>query len=99
MPLVLRRWGRQEEQSDEVPEQAFTRRQNPVHEEVDPTVGSAVGSVADGRLEQLAVEIGGIRHEMRTLIGLLVKQRQPRQDQAPPTPLRPQARLEEQQPM
>ena len=57
--------------------------------------------MAENRVEQLAVEIGEIRHEMRTLIEMLAEQRQPRQDQAPLAPpalLRPQAPLEEQQP-
>ena len=90
MPPVLRRRGRQEEQSEEVSDQISTGRQNPVPEELDPAAGSTGGSVADNRVEQLAAEIGEIRQEMRTLIGLLADQRQPRQDQprpAPPIPL------------
>ena len=46
------------------------------------------------------VEIGEIRHEMKTLIEMLAEQRKPRQDQAPlapPAPPRPQVPLEEQQ--
>ena len=78
MPPVLRRRGRQEEQSDKVLEQVFTGRQNPVPEKVEPTVGSTIRSAADGRVEQLAAEIGEIRHEMRILIELLAEQRQPR---------------------
>ena len=76
--------------------------QNPVPEELDSTAGSTGGSVADNRVEQLAAEIGEIRQEMRTLIGLLAEQSQPRQDQAPlapPAPPQPQAPLAEQQPM
>ena len=80
MPLVLKRQGRQREQSDEVPDQVSTGCQNPVLEKLDPTAGSTGGSVADNRVEQLATEIGEIRQEMRTLIGLLAEQRQPRQD-------------------
>ena len=95
MPQVLRRQDRQGEQLDEVPDQVFTGRQNPVLEELDPTVGSTGGSAADNRVEQLAAEIGEIRHEMRILIGLLAEQRHLRHDQAPPTPLWPQAPLEE----
>ena len=75
MPSVLRRQGRQGEQSDEVPNQVSTGRQNPVPEELDLVVGSTGGSVADNRVEQLAAEIGEIRQEMRTLIGLLAEQR------------------------
>ena len=74
---------------DEVPDQIFTVRQNPVPEELDLAVGSTGGSVADNRVEQLAAEIGEIRHEMRTLIEMLAEQRQPRQDQAPPAPPQP----------
>ena len=57
MPPVLKRLGKQQEQSEEVPDQIFTGRQNLVPEELDPTVGSTGGSVADNRVEQL-VEIG-----------------------------------------
>ena len=78
MPPVLRRRGRQEERSEEVPDQVSTGRQNPVPEELDPTAGSTGGSVADNRVEQLAAEIGEIRHEIRTLIEMLAEQRQPR---------------------
>ena len=73
MPPVLRRQGRQEEQLDEVLEQVSTGRQNPVLEELDPAVGSTGGSAAENRVEQLAAEIGEIRHEMRMLIELLVE--------------------------
>ena len=48
-------------------------RQNPVHEELDPAVGSISGSVAENRVEQLAAEIGEICQEMRELIGLLAE--------------------------
>ena len=75
MPLVLRRRGRQEEWSEEVSDQVSTGCQNPVPEELDPAAGSTGGSVADNSVEQLAVEIGEIRHEMRTLIDMLVEQR------------------------
>ena len=71
----MRGRGRQEEQSEEFPDQVSTGRQNPVLEEFDPTVGSIGGSVADNRVEQLAAEIGEIRHEMRTLIKMLAEQR------------------------
>ena len=89
MPLVLRRQGRLGEQSNEVSDQVSTRCQNLVPEELDSAAGSAGGLVAENRVKQLAAEIGEICHEMRTLIELLVEQRQPKQDQAPPTPLRP----------
>ena len=49
------------------------------------------------KVEKLAIEIGEIRHEMRTLIELLGEQRQPRQDQAPSALPWSQAPLEEQQ--
>ena len=74
----MRRRGRQEERSEEVPDQVSTGRQNPVLEELDSAAGSIGGSVADNRVEQLAAEIGEIRHEMRTLIEMLAEQRQPR---------------------
>ena len=51
MPPVLRRRGRQEEQSEEVPDQIFTGRQNLVPEELDPAVGSTGGLVANNRVE------------------------------------------------
>ena len=70
MPLVL---GRREEWSEEVPNQVFTGRQNSVLEELDPVDGSIAESIADNRVEQLAAEIGEIRQEMRTLIGLLAE--------------------------
>ena len=60
MPPVLRRWGRQEEQSEEVPDQISTGCQNSVPEELDLAAGSTGGSVADNRVEQLAAEIGEI---------------------------------------
>ena len=88
MPPVLRRQGRQGEQSDEVPDQVSTRSQNLVPEELDPTTGFIGRSTTENRVKQLAAEIGEIRHEMRTLIELLTEQRQPRQDQAPSTPPR-----------
>ena len=75
MPPVLRRRGRQEERSEEVPDQVSTGRQNSVSEELDPTAGFTSGSVTDNSVEQLAVEIGEIRHEMRTLIEMLAEQR------------------------
>ena len=77
MPNIEKR-GRQEERSEEVPDQVSTGRQNPVLEELDLTTGSIGGSVTDNRVEQLAAEIGEIRHEMRTLIEMLAEQRQPR---------------------
>ena len=71
----MRRRGRQEERSEEVPDQVFTGCQNPVLEELDPATGSIDGSVADNRVEQLAAEIGEIRHKMRILIEMLAEQR------------------------
>ena len=50
MPPVLRRRGRQGEQSEEVPDQVSTGRQNPVPEELDPAAGSTGGSVAENKL-------------------------------------------------
>ena len=78
MPLVLKRWGRQEEQSVEVPKQVFMGHQNPIPEEFDSVAGSTGGSAVENRVEQLAAEIDEIRHEMRTLIELLAEQRLPR---------------------
>ena len=75
MPPVLRRQSTQVEQSGEVPDQISTGHQNPVLEELDPAAGSTGESVAGNRVEQLTVEIGKIRHEMRTLIEMLAKQR------------------------
>ena len=69
----MRRRGRQGEQSDEVPEQVFTGRQNPVLVDFDLTVGSTGGSAIENRVKQLAAEITEIRHEMRILIELLVE--------------------------
>ena len=51
MPPVLRRQGRQREQSEEVPDQVSVGRQHPVPEELDPAAGSTSGSVADNRVE------------------------------------------------
>ena len=51
MPLVLRRRDRQEERSEEVPDQVSTGCQNPVLEELDSAVGSIGGSIADNRVE------------------------------------------------
>ena len=73
MPPILKRRGRQEEQSEEVSDQISTGRQNSIPEELDPAAGSTGGSVVDNRVEQLAAEIGEIRQEMRTLIGLLAE--------------------------
>ena len=78
MPPVLSGRDRQGEQSDEVFDQISTGRQNLIPEELDSAAGSTDGSVADNRVEQLAAEIVEIRQEMRTLIGLLAEQRQPR---------------------
>ena len=64
MPPVLRRWGRQGEQSEEVPDQVSTGRPNPVPEELDPAARSTGGSVADNRVERLEAQIGEIRQEM-----------------------------------
>ena len=76
MPPVLRRRGRQGEQSEEVPDQVSTGRQNPVPKELDSVVGSTGGSVADNRVEQLAAQIGEIHQEMGTLIRLMAEQRE-----------------------
>ena len=73
MPPVLRRRDRQGEQSDEVPDQVSTGCQNPVPEDLDPAARSRGGSVVDNRVEQLTAEIGEMRQEMRTLIGLLAE--------------------------
>ena len=78
MPSVLRRRGRQGEQSDEVLDQISIGRQNPVLEELDPAAGSTSRSVANDRVEQLVAEICEIRHGMRTLIEMLAEQRLPR---------------------
>ena len=75
MPLVLRRRGRQEEWLEEVPNQVSTGRQDSVSEELYLVAGSAGGSVADNKVEQLTAEIGEIRNEMRTLIEMLAEQR------------------------
>ena len=48
---ILKRWGRQEERLEEVPDQVSTGRQNFVPEELDLVVGSTGGSVADNRVE------------------------------------------------
>ena len=58
MPPVLRRRGRQGEQSDKVPDQVSTRCQNLVFEELDPTAGSTGGLVADNRVYVNGVIIG-----------------------------------------
>ena len=75
MPLVLRRRDRQEERSEEVPNQVSMGRQDSVPEELDPAAGSTGGLVVGYSVEQLAVEIGEIRHEMRTLIEMSTEQR------------------------
>ena len=98
MSPVLRRRGRQGEQSEKVPDQVSTEPQNPVPEKLDPTAGSTGGLVANNRVEQLAAQIGEIRQEMGTLIRSMAEQREPRQDQAPSAPPQPQAPIEEQQP-
>ena len=69
----MRRRGRQKEQSEEVSDQASTGCQNFILEELDLAAGSTGGSAAENMVEQLAVEIGEIRHEMRMLIELLVE--------------------------
>ena len=73
MPPVLRRRGRHEEQSDKVPKKVSTRRQNPVPEKIDSAARSTGGSAAENKVEQLAAEIGEIRHEMRALIEMLAE--------------------------
>ena len=72
---VLRRRDWQEEQSKEVPNQASTGCLNFVPEELDLAARSTGGSAAENKVEQLAAEIGEIRHEMRTLIEMLAEQR------------------------
>ena len=76
----MRRRGRQEERSEEVPDQVFMGHQNSIPKELDLAVGSTGGSVADNRVEQLTTEIGEVRNEMRNLIEMLAEQRLPRQD-------------------
>ena len=51
MPLVLRRRDRQEERSEEVPNQVSTGCQNPVLEDLDLAARSIGASVADNRVE------------------------------------------------
>ena len=51
MPPVLRRRGRQEERSEEVPDQVSTGRQNFVPKVLDPVIGAIGGSVIDTRVE------------------------------------------------
>ena len=51
MPPVLRRRGRQVEQSGEVPDQISMGCQNPVLEDLDPAAGSIGESIADNRVE------------------------------------------------
>ena len=51
MPPILKRQGRQEERSEEVPDQVSTGRQNLVPEELDPVAGFIGESVADNRVE------------------------------------------------
>ena len=51
MPPILRRRGRQGEQSEEVPDQVSTGHQNPVPEELDPAAGSTGGLVVDNSVE------------------------------------------------
>ena len=51
MPPVLRRRGRQVEQSGEVFDQISTGCQNHVPEELDPVAGYIGGSVTDNRVE------------------------------------------------
>ena len=51
MPLILRRRGRQVEQSGEVPDQISRGCQNPVLEDLDPVAGSIGKSIADNRVE------------------------------------------------
>ena len=51
MPPILKRQGRQEERSEEIPDQVFTGRQNSVSEELDPAAGSTGGLVVDNSVE------------------------------------------------
>ena len=51
MPPLLRRRGRQVEQSGEVPDQISTGCQNLVLEDLDPAAGSIGELVADNRVE------------------------------------------------
>ena len=47
MPQIWKRRGRQEERSEEVPDQVSTGRQNSVSEELDLAAGSTGGLVVD----------------------------------------------------
>ena len=51
MPPILKRRGRQEERSKEIPDQVSTGHQNSVSKELDPTVGSTGGLVVDTSVE------------------------------------------------
>ena len=51
MPPILKRRGRQEERSEEIPDQISTGRQNSVSEELDPAAGSTGGLVVDNSVE------------------------------------------------
>ena len=51
MPPILKRQGKQEERSEEIPDQVSTGRHNSVSEELDPAAGSTDGLVADNRVE------------------------------------------------
>ena len=51
MPPVLKRRGRQGEQSDEVFDQVSTGRQNPIPEELDLAVGPTGGSATEDRVK------------------------------------------------
>ena len=48
---ILKRWGRQEERLEEVPDQVSTGHQNPILKELDPAAGSTDESIADNRVE------------------------------------------------
>ena len=54
---VLGRQGRQEERSEEVPDQVSMGRQNPVLEELDPAARSIGESVADNRLSSQQLKL------------------------------------------
>ena len=51
MPPILKRRGRQEERSEEVPDQVSTRHENSVSEELDLAAGSTDGLVVDNSVE------------------------------------------------
>ena len=51
MPSILKRRGRQEERSEEIPNQVSTGRQNSVSKDLDSAAGSTGGLVVDNSVE------------------------------------------------